>query len=339
MRKLSIALAVAGLMLGTALVGWFGFGPVVKAMLSVGGWGFALYCAWQLVTELVLGVGWRIVAPRADGLRLAPFIWGRMVRDAAAACLPFSLIGGFVFGARAAVLAGVGWTLAALSTIVDLTAEFLAEIAFAVGGVAVLLARTANSSLTVPLVFGIAAMLIAGAAIIRWHKAAPSLFARLVRRFVGDRLERDLNLEAVSERDLREIYGDSGRMALGTASHFAGWLCKGVGNWIAFRLLGSHIDIVSALAIEALLHGLLIPAVIVPGDAGVQEAAYAALGTLFGIPPAISLAVSLLRRARDIAIGIPILLVWQLAEARRLRDPKPLGPEDARTDPLASSRK
>jgi glycosyltransferase 2 family protein len=29
--------------------------------------------------------------------------------------------------------------------------------------------------------------------------------------------------------------------------------------------------------------------------------------------------VSLLRRARDIAIGIPILLVWQAVEVRHLR--------------------
>jgi hypothetical protein len=44
---------------------------------------------------------------------------------------------------------------------------------------------------------------------------------------------------------------------------------------------------------------------------------------LFGIPPEISLGVSLLRRARDIAIGIPVLLIWQWIEVRRLRYPKP----------------
>jgi uncharacterized membrane protein YbhN (UPF0104 family) len=120
-------------------------------------------------------------------------------------------------------------------------------------------------------------------------------------------------------REFEEIYGHSGRMAAGTAIHFAGWICKGAGNWIAFRLLGSQVDIMAALAIEALLHALLIPAFVVPGYAGVQEASYAALGTLFGIPPEIAIAVSLLRRARDLAVGIPILLVWQFAEARHLR--------------------
>ena len=50
------------------------------------------------------------------------------------------------------------------------------------------------------------------------------------------------------------------------------------------------------------------------------EAGYAGLGTIFGIPPEMSLAVSLLRRARDISIGVPILLIWQMVEVRRLRE-------------------
>jgi uncharacterized membrane protein YbhN (UPF0104 family) len=72
------------------------------------------------------------------------------------------------------------------------------------------------------------------------------------------------------------------------------------------------------MAIEGLLHVMLAAAVLVPASAGVQEAGYVALGALFGVPPEVSLGASLIRRARDIAIGIPILLIWQIFEARRL---------------------
>jgi hypothetical protein len=51
----------------------------------------------------------------------------------------------------------------------------------------------------------------------------------------------------------------------------------------------------------------------------VQEAGYAGLGALFGVTADVALAASLLRRARDLALGVPILLVWQFVEARRLR--------------------
>ena len=39
--------------------------------------------------------------------------------------------------------------------------------------------------------------------------------------------------------------------------------------------------------------------------------------TVVGI--ALSLGVSLIRRARDVALGVPILLIWQFFEMRRLR--------------------
>ena len=51
---------------------------------------------------------------------------------------------------------------------------------------------------------------------------------------------------------------------------------------------------------------------------GVQEAAYALLGQVFGLSGEMGVALSLLRRAKDLAIGAPTLLVWQALEGRRL---------------------
>jgi putative membrane protein len=319
LKKLSIAAAIAGLILGTLLIGWYGFGPIWSAMRSVGAAGFALFCAWQLVTMVVLGIAWRIVAPVGGARRVGPFAWGRMVRDAATSCLPFSVVGGFVLGVRAVTLQGISSSSATLSMVVDLTAEFLAELVFAMAALLVLLTRSADASLNRPIMIGLVLALVAGAATVRAQKGAIPLLVRLGRRIASDGFSAPGAPNPISEHELAATYAQSGRMASGTAAHLVGWLCKGMGNWLAFRLLGSDIDLMSGLAIEALLHALLIPAFIVPGYAGVQEAGYAGIGTLFGIPPEISLGVSLLRRARDIAIGIPILLVWQAVEVRRLR--------------------
>lgn len=85
----------------------------------------------------------------------------------------------------------------------------------------------------------------------------------------------------------------------------------------------ADIGFADALGIEALLHAVLATAILVPGYAGVQEAAYAGVGALFGQPAELALAVSLLRRARDVALGVPILLAWQMLEwqHRRRRQP------------------
>jgi putative membrane protein len=334
-RKLSITFAVIGLMFGTLLVAWYGFGPIGTAILSVGGEGFALFAAWQLITMAGLGICWRVVAPLAGTRLIAPFVWGRIVRDSAGSCLPFSVVGGFVLGMRAATMHGVSWSVATLSMVVDLTAEFVAEIIFGIAGLLVLLAGSADPSLTRPILIAAALALVGAAAILHVQKRSVPFFVRFGRRILGGSfIGGGEQGEVACEHELAEMYGHTGRMALGIATHLVGWLCKGTGNWIAFRLLGSTLDITAALAIEALLHIILIPAFVVPGYAGVQEAGYAAIGALFGIPPEISLSVSLLRRARDIAIGIPVLLVWQLLEMRHLRtysrNPAPAQPVSTR---------
>lgn len=319
LKTLSIALAVVGLMCGTLLVGWYGFGKVATAMLSVGGGGFALLCAWQNVVFVLLGLSWRVVVPGLGPRRSGTLVWGRMVRDSAACCLPFSQVGGFLLGARAASLHGVSWPLAIVSMVVDLTAEFLSELLFAAAGLLVLLAHGHRDAVTTPIAAGMGGALLFGLVVFRYHARVTPLLIGFGQRILGDWVKGGLSRDGVSQRDLAALYGHTGRMVAAIGMHLLGWAGKGAGNWLAYRLLGSDIDLFTALAIEGLLHALLIPAFIVPGYAGVQEAGYAGVGALFGIPAELSIGVSLLRRARDIALGIPILLVWQLVEMRRLR--------------------
>jgi putative membrane protein len=252
-------------------------------------------------------------------------MWGRNVRDSAGSCLPFSQLGGFVLGARAAVLHGVPGSVATLSLVVDLTAEFFAEILFGMAGLVLLLLRTTDLSLTRPILIGLGVAVVAAALVLGLQKRAAPLLVRFGRNILRGQFASQVGAEGAEQekldRELAAMYGHTGRVALCTAGHFVGWIFKGVGNWMAFRLLGSDIDLPTGLAIEGLLHVALIPAFVIPGYAGVQEAGYAGLGALFGIPPEISLSVSLLRRGRDLAIGIPILLTWQLFEVRRLQKP------------------
>src|SRR5262249_49113796 len=160
-------IATVGLMFGTLLVGWYGFGAIATAVLSVSGSGFLLFYVWQLLTMVVLGIGWRLVVPLNDTRHFAPFVWGRMVRDAAGSCLPFSLIGGTVLGARAVTLHGISWSMVTLSTVVDLTAEFLAEIAFVIVALLILLDRSADPSLRNPILIVFVLALVVAALVLQ----------------------------------------------------------------------------------------------------------------------------------------------------------------------------
>jgi putative membrane protein len=319
LKKLSIVLALAGLLLGTVLIGWFGFGRVIAGIQRVGWADFALIIGWQMALFVVLGLAWDAIVPAREARRPWVFVWGRMVRDASANCLPFSQVGGFVFGARATALFGVSWSLATASTVVDVTAEFLAQLAFTAIGLGILLARAPASSLAVPLEVGLALAVLAGAALIWLQQGAAPLFARLGRRIAGRWFEDAQDRVQVLQAELALIYGHAVRLAVGFTGHLIGWIGTGVAGWITYHALGVPIDFDDALAIEALLAAAAAVAFLVPVNAGVQEAGYAGLGAIFGVPPELSLGVSLIRRARDIAVGVPILLAWQFLEVRRLR--------------------
>ncbi|MFL5253934.1 MAG: lysylphosphatidylglycerol synthase domain-containing protein [Rhodopila sp.] len=319
MKRLSIVLALLGVLGGLLLVAYYGFDNVASSISRIG-WGeFALIIAWQLVLFVILGLAWDAVLPRRQASRMWVPIWGRMVRDAATNCLPFSQVGGFVFGARAVTLHGIGWHTATASTVVDVTAEFLAEIAFTALGLGILLARAPNSALAVPIEVGIGLAVMAGFTFIWLQKGAAPLFAKLGRRILSNRLDDAQERIEVLQAEMSLIYGHTGKLALGFLLHLIGWLGTGAAGWIAYHALGVPIDFDDALAIEALLAAIAAISFLVPVNAGVQEAGYAGLGAIFGVPPELSLAVSLVRRARDVVVGVPILLLWQYAEVRRMR--------------------
>ena len=319
MKKLSLVLALLGLLLGTALIGWSGAGAVLRGVLSVGWRGFGLYLAWQCLTFLPLGLAWDTIARGRGVRRLRVFLGGRLVRDAASNALPFSQLGGFVAGARAVMLGGIGWPLATASTVLDVTAEFLAEVVFAAIGLGILLLADPASDLRLPIELGLAGAVVAAAIFIWMQRGADSLFARLSGRIAGGRFAQAGGRLDLLGQELAALHQRSGRLALSFALHLLGWMMSGVGTFIAYRALGAQIPFAAALAIEALLSAIAAATFLVPAGIGVQEASYAGLGAIFGLPVDVSLAVSLLRRARDLTIGVPILLAWQGLEWRRLR--------------------
>jgi putative membrane protein len=319
MKHLPYVLALLGLLVGVVLVVWFGFGNVVASISQIGWPEFAVIVGWQLVLFVVLGIGWDVIMPSRVARRFWVPIWGRMVRDTAANCLPFSQVGGFIFGARAVTVQGIEWHTATASTVVDVTAEFLAQIVFASIGLVILILRVPGSTIAGPVEAGLGLAVLACFAFIWVQKGVGSIFARLGARIAGNRFQDAKERLEVLQAELILIYGHTTRLACGFLIHLVGWICTGVAGWIGYHALGVPLDFDDALAVEALLSAAAAVAFLVPVNAGVQEAGYAGLGALFGVPPEVSLGVSLVRRGRDIVVGVPILLLWQAIEMRHLR--------------------
>jgi uncharacterized membrane protein YbhN (UPF0104 family) len=51
----------------------------------------------------------------------------------------------------------------------------------------------------------------------------------------------------------------------------------------------------------------------VPGAVGIQEGGFVLVCGLFGVPAQAALALSVLKRLREVLVGIPAVVVWQKA--------------------------
>jgi putative membrane protein len=316
-RTVTVAITLAGLALGTGAVIWLGARQVLDAAVQISWLGLIYVVSWQLGVYVLLGVAWWVLCP---GVSLWTVVWGRLVRGGGQTCLPFSEIGGLVLGARALMLGGVDFARAAASSIVDVVAEGIGLVPFLLFGLITLLTRKPGPSVTLPMSIGLGVLLLSGGTAFLFRRQLARLLrvgtARLLKPWVKDAPKRADELQHAVEDLLRQY----GSVTTSSLIHLLCW-CGGGGNvWLAYHLLGAKPSVVDALAIESMLSSVLVVGLLVPAGLGVQELTYVGIGGLFGIPAHLSLALSLIRRARDIIIGAPALLVWQALEARRLRN-------------------
>lgn len=310
-------------LLGLAAAAWAfgetGIGGVVAIARRIGIGGFLVYCVYSLTVYAWLGASWLAAAPGEPIERLPAFVWARLIREAVADLLPFSQIGGLVVGTRTLAAHGVAMARVIASLIADMATEMASQLVFTLFGLAMLAASLligGNEAATLrPLILG-------GTAAMTGLVVAFVLFQRRALRFVAGIAARVLpgSLEVIDGigGELDRIYARRDRVVLAFMLNLGGWIGSAAGAWILLRLMGVDLSIWSVLSLESLIFTLRSVAFAVPGAIGFQEAAYALAGPLVGLPAEIALAISLAKRARDLAIGLPALLVWQIAEARRV---------------------
>ena len=317
MKIATILAAIAGLVLGTAIVGYFGFGEVLTALGSIGWGGFAIVLAYQLGLYLLLGYSWWVIAPPPRD-RFRAYVWGRLVRDSGSEVLPLSQIGGFVMGARAATLLGPSTPIAVATTIVDITIEVLAQLCYTLLGLALLARVQPHAELIYPFAIGVAIGVAGILGFILLQRRGAALVERLSQRLAGNWFPGATARAKPILDTVDEVYKHRGALAAGFLLHAVGWIASAIEAWIALHLMGVDLGIAAVITIESLLYAVRSVAFAVPNAVGVQEGAYVMLGGLFGLPPDMALALSLLKRGRDITIGVPVLLAWQALEGNSL---------------------
>lgn len=314
-RLVVFAVAAAALV---GLIVYAGAGAVGQALAALGWSGFALISLLRLPVLVLLGMGWWIIGRDMTGASPWKFISARYVRDSAAEALPFSQVGGFVIGARFLTLLGPSGVPVSVSMLVDLVIELAGKLPYVLVGLLMLLELAPRSGLLGPVSMGLGVAALGLAALGLFRKRIESGLARAATA-LGARWPK-LGLAQASEMSsvFDRVFAQERKIAADFGLHVVCWTFGAVDTWVIFHLMGVPVGLLEALVIDSLVCGLRTFGFAVPAAMAVQEAGYVLVCGLFGIDPALAVAFSLARRAREIAISIPGLAGWQVLEGRRI---------------------
>jgi putative membrane protein len=301
-----------------ALAIWSGLDAVGHAISNVG-WGILLVVMVRAVTVVVAGVGWWLLFPPKMRPQLGTCVLLRFVREGVNVLLPVAQVGGDLVGAGLLTLYAVPGALAAASVIVDVLIQAATQFLFAIVGLLTLVALGADQTLAQSAAIGIAiAVLMLAGFYLAQRRGGQRVLRSVVSRLTGDREWRVLGTIDAVYHNLAMIYAARSSLIASCVVHLAGWVVGAAEVWIVFAFMGHPVSIGEALVIESLLHAVRGAAFAIPGALGAQEGALVLLCAAFGIPPEQAIALSLVKRAADLVLGMPGLLGWQMLEWGRL---------------------
>ncbi|MFD1561348.1 flippase-like domain-containing protein [Paraburkholderia silviterrae] len=318
MSRAAIVLMSIGTALFIALLAWQGLGSVTGA-LAVAGWGLALVAAFHLVPLALDAGAIAVLFRKSDQVGRRDALLARWSGESVNSLLPAGQIGGPVVMVRQLAQRGVPMRDAAAAITVSTTLQALAQIVFAVSGIALFSVYAANGA---PRDLGVAALIatgVLGALIGLFYVAQRrGLFGRVLRlasKIFGKRDWSSLTSRADAvDAAVKALYADRARVVASFVLSFVGWLVGTVEVWLALRFLGHPVGWVDALLLESIGQAIRGAAFAIPGSLGVQEGGYLLLAPLVGLPPEAALALSLAKRAREIVLGLPGLLYLHISE-------------------------
>jgi putative membrane protein len=312
-------LVAAGAALFTFLLIHQGVPQVMAAFASAGWWIAAVVFYHFAVPVLLDAFAWWSLFPKSERLSLWELFWMRWIGESVSTLVPSAAVGGDVVRARLAALHGTSIPTAAASVLVDITLGVFVQIVFTLLGLALIVSATGHQGFVRPTLIG---AVIGVLAIIGFYAVQ-----RLgMFRFIGKMISRLANADDwhslvhsghTLDDGIRKLYARR-RGVIGCCVWTATSLIVGSGEiWIALHALGLEATLVNALILQSMvltIRSVMFP---VPGALGVQEGGYVVVGSLLGIPGDAAFALSLLARVRELILGIPGLIAWQVIEARR----------------------
>ena len=293
----------------------------VFTMAAAAGWGILAVTAFHVVPLLLDAAGWRVLFPRGERPSLVNLFWMRWIGESANNLVPAAQVGGDVVRTRlAGIFTGTSMPAAAASVIVNITVNVFAQIIFTLGGFVVLMSATGQMNLAKPAFAGAGLSIVAiGGFYAVQRLGGIHLIATIISRAAGSEWQSLAQDAEALDREVKSVYSRSRDVMSSGVWALISWVAGAGEIWIALYALGGNASFAQALAFESVSQGFRTAMFFIPGALGVQEGGYLFVAGLLGIPGQEAMALAMIRRVRELTVGIPAILVWQFLEVNRLR--------------------
>ncbi|HIJ38697.1 MAG TPA: HpnL family protein [Rhodospirillaceae bacterium] len=291
-----------------------GVRDITGAIRQAGWQTIPLLCLAHLLSMTLCGLAWgRLLGER----QMTRFILARWVREAVSEIAGFLPLSGELAGARLLTRHAIRPALAGALTVVDVTAEVIAQFIFSLVGVGLWIWRYPDSQILQWGLMGLAGSIpvlmafffLQRSKMMRFIETLPS---RLMPKF-WQTPDLDVGLHAT----IATLYADRRRFASAVGFHLLAWLVSTLEAWLGLLMLGHPMALADVIAMESIIFALRSAAFLIPGALGIQEGGYVLVGAALLLPPPLALALSLLKRGRELTLGLPALLAWHFIERRQ----------------------
>ncbi len=322
-KKIRIAfylLVAAGAGLFTFLLIHQGAPQVIAAFASAGWWIAAVVVYHFAVPLFMDAFAWWSLFPRTERLSLWEMFWMRWIGESVSTLVPSASVGGDVVRARLAALHGIPISTSAASVLVDITLGVFVQVVFTLLGLALIVTSTGHQGFVRPTLIG---AVIGVLAIIGFYVVQRLGMFRFIGKIISRLASADdwhslVRSGHTLDEAIRTQYARRSGV-IGCCAWTGASLIFGSGEiWIALYALGLNATIVNSVILQSMVLTIRSAVFPVPGALGVQEGGYVLVGNLLGIPGDAAFALSLIARVRELILGIPGLVLWQVIEARRV---------------------
>ena len=280
---------------------------------------------WRLIYFACYALGWRaLLQPFNHGKAGTGYmLWVTTVREGVDRLLPVANVGGSVVGIRLLRLRGLSAVSTSATIITEVVLTLAAVYLLGALGAVILLGLSPNGShhtLINVLIFSLPVPVVCFL-LLRYGR----IFQRL-ERFLGPLLGlAGADAAARLDADLQHCLRRLPTLLLVEGLEFVALASAAFEIWWGLRLLDHPVSVAAAIMLEGLSQAARHLAFVVPAGLGVQEGALVLFGHAIGISTELALAVSALKRMREILCGLPPLVSWQWLEGRHLRRSGTLG--------------